>query len=65
MDYSHGVLESMCSPFFPQLRKQLGPYLVDKTKLIENLVNNGLNGSVDLLLRPRRSGKTTTLLTLK
>jgi Predicted AAA-ATPase len=65
MDYSHGVLESMCSPFFLQLRKQLGPYLVDKTKLIENLVENGLNGNVDLLLRPRRSGKTTTLLMLK
>jgi hypothetical protein len=38
MDYSHGVLRSMCSPFFPDLRAQLGPFLVDKTKLIENIV---------------------------
>ncbi|KIM82132.1 hypothetical protein PILCRDRAFT_820521 [Piloderma croceum F 1598] len=64
MDYSHGVLQSMCSPFFPQLREQLGPFLVDKTKLIEKLVDNGLNGDVDLVLRPRRCGKTTTLLML-
>jgi predicted AAA+ superfamily ATPase len=65
MDYGHGVLQSMCSPFFPQLRKQLGPFLVDKTKLIEKLVENGLNGNVDHVLRPRRCGKTTTLLMLK
>jgi hypothetical protein len=65
MDYSHGVLKPMCSPFFPQLRKQLGPFLVDKTKLIEAIVHNGLNGNVDLVLRPRRCGKTTMLHMLK
>jgi predicted AAA+ superfamily ATPase len=65
IDYSHGVLKPMCSPFFPQLRKQLGPYLVDKTQLIEKIVNNGLNGNVHLVLRPRRCGKTTTLQMLK
>jgi predicted AAA+ superfamily ATPase len=65
MDYSGGVLESMCAPFFPQLREQLGPFLVDKTKLIENIVNNGLNGTVNLVLRPRRCGKTTMLYMLK
>ena len=65
MDYSHGVLKSMCSPFFPQLRKQLGPFLVDKTKLIEAILDDGLNGSVELVLRPRRCGKTTMLLMLK
>jgi predicted AAA+ superfamily ATPase len=65
MDYSHGVLKSMCSPFFPQLRKQLGPFLVDKTKLIEKIIDNGLNGNVDLVLRPRRCGKTTMLQMLK
>ncbi len=65
MDYSRGVLKSKCSPFFPKLRKQLGPYLVDKTKFIENIVDNGLNGNVDLVLRPRRCGKTTMLQMLK
>ena len=65
MDYSHGVLESMCSPFFPQLRQQLGPFLVDKTKLIETILHCGLNGNVDLVLRPRRSGKSTILQMLK
>jgi hypothetical protein len=48
MDYSHGVLKSMCSPFFPQLRKKLGRFLVDKTKLIEVIVDDGLDGSVQL-----------------
>jgi len=50
MNYSRGVLESMCSPFFPQLHKQLGPFLVDKTKLIKKLAENGLNGNVDHVL---------------
>jgi Predicted AAA-ATPase len=61
MDYSDGVLSSMCSLFFPKLRKQLGPFLVDKTKLIENIVKHGLNSHVDLVLRPRRCGKSTML----
>jgi hypothetical protein len=61
MDYSRGVLRSMCSPFFPDLRNQLGPFLVDKTKLIEKIVDRGLNGQVDLVLRPRRCGKSTML----
>ena len=65
MDYSRGVLKTQCSPFFPKMRKQLGPYLVDKTKLIENIVNHGLNGNVDLVLRPIRCGKTTMLQMLK
>jgi hypothetical protein len=56
----------MYSPFFPDLRSDLGPYLVDKTKLIENIVvNNRLTGQVDLVLRPRRSGKSTMLQMLK
>ena len=55
----------MCSPFFPQLRNQLGRFLVDKTKLIENVINDGLNGNVDLVLRPRRCGKSTMLQMLK
>jgi len=58
----------MCSAFFGQLRKQLGPYLVDKTQLIDKIVNdglNGLNGNVHLVLRPRRCGKTTMLQMLK
>jgi hypothetical protein len=66
MDYSSGIPNSMCSPFFPDLRKDLGPYLIDKTKLIENIVvNNRLTGHVDLVLRPRRSGKSTMLQMLK
>jgi predicted AAA+ superfamily ATPase len=63
--YRTGVLKAMCSPFFPQLREQLGPYLVDKTKLIQNVVDRGLNGNVDLVLRPRRCGKSTMLQMLK
>jgi predicted AAA+ superfamily ATPase len=66
MDYSVGVLNSMCTPFFPGLRRKLGPYLVDKTKLIENIVlNYCLIGDVDLVLRPRRCGKSTMLQMLK
>ena len=65
MDYSHGVLTAMCSPFFPQLRKWLGPFLVNKMKLIEAIVDKGLDGNVELVLRPRRCGKTTMLFMLK
>ena len=65
MDYSRGVLRAMCSPFFPQLRKQLGPFLVDKTKLIEVIIDRGLNGNVEFVLRPRRCGKSTMLQMLK
>jgi predicted AAA+ superfamily ATPase len=55
----------MCSPFFPHLHKQLGPFLVDKTQLIEDIVKNSLKGNVDLVLRPRRCGKSTMLQMLK
>ena len=66
MDYSIGVLDSMCSSFFPDLRSSLGPYLVDKTKLIENIVDHHcLTGRVDVVLRPRRCGKSTMLQMLK
>ena len=65
MDYSRGALKPMCSPHFPTMRKQLGSFLVDKTKLIENIVDSGLSGGVDLVLRPRRCGKTTMLYMLK
>jgi predicted AAA+ superfamily ATPase len=44
---------------------QAATFLVDKTKLIEKIVDDGLNGNVDLVLRPRRCGKTTTLYMLK
>ena len=63
MDYS---INTMCAPFFPELREDLGPYLVDKTELIESIVvNNCLTGDVDLVLRPRRCGKSTMLQMLK
>jgi predicted AAA+ superfamily ATPase len=65
MDYSGGVLEFICAPFFPQLREHLGRFLVYKTKLIENIVHNGVNGTVNLVLRPRRCGKSTMLHMLK
>jgi Predicted AAA-ATPase len=66
MDYAKGALNAMCSSFFPDLRRNLGPYLVDKTKLIENIVDNyRLTGLVDLVLRPRRCGKSTMLQMLK
>ncbi|KAK2467448.1 hypothetical protein APHAL10511_000303 [Amanita phalloides] len=64
-DYSRGVLYHLCSPFFAELRDQLGPFLVDKTALIERIVKNGLNAQVHLVLRPRRCGKTTMLQMLK
>lgn len=49
-----------CSPFFPDLRADLGPYLVDKMEPIENIdTNNRLRCHVDLVLRPRRCGKST------
>ena len=62
MDYSTGALNAMYSNFLPQLREDLGPYLVDKTKLIENIiVDHSLIGhQVDLVLRPRCSGKSIT-----
>ena len=65
MDCSHSVLTAMCSPFFPQLQEGLGPFLVDKMKLIEAIVDKGLNRSVELILQPRCCGKTTMLLMLK
>ena len=67
MDYSTGTLSSMSSNLFPPLREELGPYLVDKTKLIENLIVDGAltGGGVDLVLRPRRCGKSTMLEMLK
>ena len=65
MDYSTGVLNSMCTPFFPDLREELGLSLVDKTELIEDIVAknflSSLKGHVDLILRPRRCGKSTML----
>ena len=66
VDYSTGTLDFMSSNFFPDLRRKLGPYLVDKTKLIEDIVVRGrLTGDVDLVLRPRRCGKSTMLQMLK
>jgi predicted AAA+ superfamily ATPase len=65
MDYSRGVLKSMNSPFFPDMRENLGPYLVDKTELIKNIVDNNWTGDVHLVLRPRRCGKSTMLQMLK
>jgi len=62
MNYSRGVLPAMCPPSFPALRGTPGPFLVDKTRLIENIVdNNPLTGDVDLVPRPRRCGKSTML----
>jgi hypothetical protein len=65
MDYSTGVLKPMVSNLYPMLRNTLGPYLVDKTKLIENLVVRRHLSHVHLVLRPRRSGKSTMLQMLK
>ena len=65
MDYSCGTLSASCSPFFPQLREKLGSFLVDKTKLIEAIVDDGMCGTVHHVLRPRRCGKSTMLQMLK
>ena len=64
-DYSGGRLVSMCSSFFPDLREDLGRFLVDKTKLIEDIVDSRMRGKVDLVLRPRRCGKSTMLQMIK
>ena len=52
MDYSHGVLRPMCLPFFPQLCKQLGPFLVDKMKLIEMIVHKSWTAMLILFSNP-------------
>ena len=68
MDYSStGTLGAMCSNLFPMMRRTLGRYLVDKTKLIETIVDRDrlTGGYVDLVLRPRRCGKSTMLQMLK
>jgi len=64
-DYSGGRLVSMCSSFFPDLREELGRFLVDKTKLIEDIIDSRMHGKVDLVLRPRRCGKSTMLQMMK
>ena len=61
MDYSRGVLKPTNTSLFPDLRRNLGPYLVDKTELIENVILNNRTGDVGLVLRPRRCGKSTML----
>jgi predicted AAA+ superfamily ATPase len=43
------------------MREALGPYLIDKTKLIEHIIKTRMIGTVDLVLRPRRCGKSTML----
>jgi len=51
MDYSNGVLNAMSSPFFPKIWEELGPYLIDKTELIERIIDSHhLLGHVDLVL---------------
>ena len=55
----------MRGPSFPGMRKSLGPYLVDKTALIEKIVITGLYQRVDLVLRPRRCGKSCMLHMLR
>ena len=66
-DYRDGRLKAMSSSFFPELRAELGRFLVDKTKLIENIIvhRRMIGQHVDLVLRPRRCGKSTMLQMLK
>ena len=64
-DYSGGRLTSSCPPSFPEMRHLLGRFLVDKTKLIEDIVERRMGGTVDFVLRPRRSGKSTMLQMMK
>ena len=64
-DYSGGRLTSSCSPFFDVMRFHLGRFLVDKTKLIEDIVNCRMGGIIDLVLRPRRCGKSSMLQMMK
>ena len=64
-DYSGGRLTSSCTPFFPEMRQHLGRFLVDKTKLIEDIIQCRMGGIIDLVLRPRRCGKSTMLQMMK
>jgi Predicted AAA-ATPase len=62
---SRGTLSAFRGPAFPGLRMSLGPYLVDKTAVIEKIVKTGLYQRVDLVLRPRRCGKSCMLHMLR
>jgi hypothetical protein len=52
MDYSRGVLKAMNASFFPVVRRNLGPYLVEKMEFIKTIVDNSCTGGVHLVLRP-------------
>ena len=58
--FEQSYLSSLLNPSFRVLRQNLGRFFVDKTALIEHVVNRGF-GHVDLVLRPRRCGKSTML----
>jgi Predicted AAA-ATPase len=60
LSFKRGSLSGTVDPTFRVMRKFLGPYLVDKTALIERIVDRGF-GEVDLVLRPRRCGKSSML----
>src|ERR1700722_16682415 len=62
-DYRDGRLKAMSSSFFPELRAELGPSHSYKTKLIENIMVHHLiiGQHINLVLRPRRCGKSTML----
>ena len=64
-DYSGGHPTASCSHFFSEMRDCLGRYLVDKTKLIEDIVGYLMSGVVDHVLRPRRCGKSSMLQMIK
>jgi len=58
--FEQSYLSSLLNPSFRVLRQNLGRFFVDKTALIEHVVNRGF-GHVDLVLRPRRCGKSSML----
>jgi hypothetical protein len=61
MHHSNGSLETLSGPTFPGMRSVLGQYLIDKTELIARILSQGMSQQADLILRPRRCGKSCML----
>jgi hypothetical protein len=59
-DESKGVLTTFSDVRFPGMRDVLGRFYIDKTELSEKLISMGEKGT-DLVLRPRRRGKSAIL----
>ena len=63
--FEEGNLLSLVGPDFREMRYSLGRFFVDRTALIERIITHGMGQRVDLVLRPRRCGKSCMLHMLK